>query len=97
MVIDGVNGYNIAQVRASNPTENPPMNNWSVNQPSPPHAFGLPGDADLGLRDIIVDGINFDLVQQKANVKMLPINAAENVPGNLEITEKDVSHDSRNI
>ena len=38
-----------------NPVENPPMNNWSVNQPSPPHAHGLNGKADLG-QNIIVDG-----------------------------------------
>jgi hypothetical protein len=31
------------------------MNNWSVNQPSPPHAQGLSGTADLG-QNIIVDG-----------------------------------------
>ena len=52
---------------------------------------------DLGLRDIIVDGINFDLVQQKAKLHMLPINTAENVPGNLSIVEKDPTHDSRNL
>jgi hypothetical protein len=40
---------------AQNPVENPPMNNWSVNQPSPPHAQGLSGTADLG-QNIIVDG-----------------------------------------
>jgi len=24
------------------------MNNWSVNQPSPPHAKGMAGNEDLG-------------------------------------------------
>jgi len=38
-----------------NPTENPPMNNWSVNQPSPPHVMGHKGDTDYG-QNIIVDG-----------------------------------------
>ena len=41
--------------QTANPVENPPMNNWSVNQPSPPHAHGLDGKADLG-QNIIVDG-----------------------------------------
>jgi len=37
IIIDGVNGFDYVQTRASNPVENPPFNNWSVNQPSPPH------------------------------------------------------------
>jgi hypothetical protein len=45
----------LAQVKSKNPVVNPPMNNWSVNQPSPPHAQGLAGKADLG-QNIIVDG-----------------------------------------
>jgi hypothetical protein len=45
-----------------NPVENPPMNNWSVNQPSPPHAHGLSGKADLG-QNIIVDGHHVHYVQ----------------------------------
>jgi hypothetical protein len=48
-----------------NPVENPPFNNWSVNQPSPPHQHGMKGNEDLGLRDIIIDGVNYDLVQTK--------------------------------
>jgi hypothetical protein len=47
---------------AQNPVENPPMNNWSVNQPSPPHAKGLAGDANLG-QNIIVDGHHVAFVQ----------------------------------
>ena len=41
--------------QASNPVYNPPFNNWSVNQPSPPHAKGLDGNADLGQK-MVVDG-----------------------------------------
>ena len=41
--------------QASNPVYNPPFNNWSVNQPSPPHAKGLDGHADLGT-NMVVDG-----------------------------------------
>ena len=49
--------HSLAQVRNKhkNPVYNPPFNNWSVNQPSPPHAQGLAGKADLG-QNIIVDG-----------------------------------------
>merc|ERR1719409_18806 len=41
--------------QTSNPVVNPPFNNWSVNQPSPPHAVGLNAYQDLG-QNIIVDG-----------------------------------------
>ena len=47
------NTTSLAQTK--NPVVNPPFNNWSVNQPSPPHAHGLAGKADLG-QNIIVDG-----------------------------------------
>ena len=50
---------------AQNPVENPPMNNWSVNQPSPPHAQGLAGKADLG-QNIIVDGHHVAFAQKLA-------------------------------
>jgi hypothetical protein len=40
---------------SQNPVENPPMNNWSVNQPSPPHAKGMSGKEDLGM-NMIVNG-----------------------------------------
>ena len=46
-------GVKLAQIE--NPVANPPFNNWSVNQPSPPHDHGLAGKADLG-QNIIVDG-----------------------------------------
>lgn len=45
-------------MRSGNPVDNPPYNNWSVNQPSPPHDVGLKGKENLGLRDILIDGIN---------------------------------------
>jgi hypothetical protein len=51
------------QLDAQNPVWNPPFNNWSVNQPSGPHATGDAGHQDLELRDIIIDGVNgYDLV-----------------------------------
>jgi len=55
MVIDGVNGYDLVHLKTQNPVENPPFNNWSVNQPSPPHAHGLSAYEDLG-QNIIIDG-----------------------------------------
>ena len=52
----------LAQI--GNPVWNPPFNNWSVNQPSGPHADGLAGKEDLGLRNIVIEGVNgYDLVQ----------------------------------
>ena len=53
----------LAQV--SNPVNNPPFNNWSVNQPTVPHDHGLAGKADLG-QNIIVDGHNISYAQQAA-------------------------------
>ena len=38
----------LLQLEEANPVNNPPFNNWSVNQPSVPHAHGLAGKADLG-------------------------------------------------
>merc|ERR1719199_370639 len=52
-------------VQLKNPVENPPFNNWSVNQPSVPHAHGLAGKADLG-QNIIVDGHHVAYAQVKA-------------------------------
>ena len=86
--------------------ENPPMNNWSVNQPSPPHTVGLNGNADLGMRDFIIDGINMDLVQQHAQInrgtrheltQLLPIDAIANAPNNFLIEERDPSHSPQNL
>jgi len=51
-------------VQLGNPVNNPPYNNWSVNQPSVPHDSGDKGTQDLGLRNLIIDGVNgYDLVQ----------------------------------
>merc|ERR1711937_521111 len=41
--------------QTTNPVWNPPFNNWSVNQPSPPHIHGLSPYQDLG-QNMIVDG-----------------------------------------
>jgi hypothetical protein len=38
-----------------NPVENPPFNNWSVNQPSQPHRHGLEGTENWN-QNIIIDG-----------------------------------------
>ena len=46
--------------KAKNPVNNPPFNNWSVNQPSVPHNKGMKGTEDLEQRDIIIDGVNYD-------------------------------------
>jgi hypothetical protein len=54
-----------ALAQAKNPVQNPPFNNWSVNQPSVPHAHGLAGKADLG-QNIIVDGHAIHYAQKKA-------------------------------
>jgi len=52
-------------IQLSNPVVNPPFNNWSVNQPSPPHNHGMQGTEDLGMRHIILDGVDYNFVQQK--------------------------------
>ena len=62
----------LAQIE--NPVNNPPFNNWSVNQPSPPHNHGMKGTEDLGMRDIIVDGVNYDLLQIGNPVENPPYN-----------------------
>jgi hypothetical protein len=54
-------------VQLNNPVENPPFNNWSVNQPSVPHAHGLAGKADLG-QNIIVDGHHVAYAQTNASL-----------------------------
>ena len=79
IIIDGVN-YDFVQTKSKirNPVENPPYNNWSVNQPSPPHEHGMKGDEDLGQRDIIIDGVNYDFLQTKSKLR----NPVENPPYN---------------
>ena len=52
----------VALAQTSNPVVNPPYNNWSVNQPSPPHQIGVAGKADLG-QEIIVDGHHVHYLQ----------------------------------
>ena len=91
LTIDGVNGFALAQTgsemlaqtesQMSNPVENPPFNNWSVNQPSPPHASGLTGYEDLGLRDLLIDGVNgYALSQTEQDLRQG--NPVENPPFN---------------
>merc|ERR1712166_1723108 len=45
----------LLQLNAQNPVNNPPWNNWSVNQPTVPHNHGLSAKADMG-QNIIVEG-----------------------------------------
>ena len=42
-------------LQVNNPVDNPPFNNWSVNQPSVPHDVGYKGFADF-CQNILVDG-----------------------------------------
>jgi len=63
LVTDKPAPITVALAQTSNPVENPPFNNWSVNQPAPPHRHGMKGNEDLEQRDIIIDGVNgFDFV-----------------------------------
>ena len=54
-------------VQLTNPVNNPPYNNWSVNQPSVPHNHGLAGKADLG-QNIIVDGHHVHYAQVNSSL-----------------------------
>ena len=55
----------------SNPVVNPPFNNWSANQPTVSHDSGDAGMADLGLRNLIIDGVNgYDFAQTKHDIRM---------------------------
>ena len=56
----------VALAQVSNPVNNPPYNNWSVNQPSVPHNHGLAGKADLG-QNIIVDGHEIHYAQKASS------------------------------
>lgn len=51
---------------AQNPVYNPPFNNWSVHQPSPPHDHGMNGNEDLG-QDIIIGGTQIHFGQQSVD------------------------------
>jgi len=42
-------------LQVNNPVDNPPFNNWSVNQASVPHDVGYAHNADYG-QNMIVDG-----------------------------------------
>ena len=77
----------LAQV--SNPVVNPPFNNWSVNQPTVAHAQGGV-EADLGLRNLIIEGVNgYDFVQTEAQ------NPVVNPPfNNWSVNQPSVPHDS---
>ena len=54
--------YAQQMIQKKNPVENPPMNNWSVHQPSVPHDVGMDGKEDLGM-DIVVNGTPLHLIQ----------------------------------
>ena len=95
VIIEGVNGYDLVQQKEENPVYNPPFNNWSVNQPSPPHDHGLDGFADLG-QNIIVDGHHVHYAQKpKVNhlAQIIPISDEANQPGNFLVEERDANHD----
>merc|ERR1719375_274329 len=82
------------QTRSKNPVWNPPFNNWSVNQPSTPHATGLNAYEDLG-QNIIVDGhkVHFGQREHPTNLaQMIPLTDDENVPGNFYVQEHDANH-----
>merc|ERR1712151_1019446 len=66
LVTDKPAPITVALAQLKNPVVNPPFNNWSVNQPSPPHDHGMRGNEDLGQREIIIDGVNYDFVQVNA-------------------------------
>merc|ERR1719503_393603 len=76
---------NYDYVQTGNPVENPPFNNWSVNQPNVPHGQGMEGTEDLGARDIIIDGMNFDYLQTSNPVENPPFN-------NWSVNQPNVPH-----
>jgi len=94
IIIDGVNGYDLVQTHQKNPVWNPPFNNWSVNQPSPPHDHGLPAYQDLG-QNIIVDGhaIHYAQKNEPTNLaQIIPLSDEENQPGSFLVKEHDANH-----
>jgi hypothetical protein len=95
LIIDGVNGYDLVQTKAKNPVVNPPFNNWSVNQPSPPHDSGMNGYEDLG-QNIIVDGHQIHYAKKKPQTtqlsQLIPLTEEENQPGNFLVKEQDANH-----
>jgi hypothetical protein len=57
LVTDKPSPITVGLAQVTNPVKNPPFNNWSVNQPSPPHDHGYDGKESMG-QNIIVDGHN---------------------------------------
>lgn len=93
LTIDGINGFGLVQTRSqmTNPVDNPPYNNWSVNQPSPAHDVGLRGREDLGMRGITIDGINgYGFAQTDAEIN----NPVDNPPyNNWSVNQPSPPHD----
>jgi hypothetical protein len=82
----------LVQTGEHNPVVNPPFNNWSVNQPSPPHDHGLNAYEDLG-QNIIVDGHAIHYAQKPNKLaQIIPLSDDENQPGNFLIKERDAEH-----
>ena len=81
-------------VSLNNPVKNPPYNNWSVNQPSAPHDSGLEGKEDLGLKNIVIDGVNgFDFVQTQESGPYQLQNDNQNEGNSLDRPGKFKIHD----
>ena len=57
-LVIGPDDVSVLQTKAKNPVNNPPFNNWSVNQPSVPHDKGMKGGEDIELRNLVIDGVN---------------------------------------
>jgi hypothetical protein len=96
MIVDGIN-FDLVQTesKVNNPVDNPPYNNWSVNQPSPPHMVGWKGNEDWG-QNMIVDGhrVKFAQTSQPNNLAQLaPFKPGQNIPGNFLVEERNPSHD----
>ena len=67
LVTDKPAPITVALAQVENPVVNPPFNNWSTNQPSPPHDIGMAGKADLG-QEIIVDGHHVHYLQLNSQI-----------------------------
>jgi hypothetical protein len=90
LVTDKPAPITVSLAQVENPVVNPPFNNWSVNQPAPPHDTGLAGKEDLG-QNIIVDGHAVHFAQMP--VKLAQVSPAENKdnnqPGNFFVQDRD--------
>merc|ERR1712147_448324 len=92
LVTDKPAPITVALAQTGNPVVNPPFNNWSVNQPSVPHDWGMTGNEDLGQREIIIDGVNYDFVQQGSEIRLS--NPVVNPPfNNWSVNQPSVPHD----